>query len=94
MPYRAGGQLLLGERQFNRGEVIPESIIVSIPYGRFGSLLRVGLLKEDLAAEPAPEPQATNTQMCPVCGEGPFQRLARHMTKHDDALIQEIEDGS
>lgn len=94
MPYRAGGQLLLGERQFARGEVIPESIIVSIPYGRFGSLVRVGLLREDLAATPAPEPKAANAQMCAICGEGPFQRLARHMTKHDDVLLQEIEDGS
>jgi len=85
MPYRAGKTMNLGNRQFARGEVIPESIVVSIPYGRFGSLVRTGLLQEDLNATPAAEPDAVvESDMCPVCGEGPFQRLARHMAKHDD----------
>lgn len=91
MPYRAGATMWLGNREFRRGEVIPESIIVSIPYGRFGSLTRTGLLLEDLKATPAPEAEQEDSNICPVCGEGPYQRLARHMTKHDNALIEELE---
>lgn len=84
MPYRAGATMRLGEREFARGQVIPESVVISIPYGRFGSLVRTGLLREDLQAQPAPEVEETPTDICPRCGEGPFQRLARHMVKHDD----------
>lgn len=93
MPYRAGATMRLGEREFARGEVIPESVVISIPYGRFGSLVRTGLLREDLKAAPAPELEQPASNMCPVCGEGPYIRLARHMTKHDNELM-EADNGS
>lgn len=93
MPYRAGSTMTLGTRTFKRGEVIPESVLREIPYGRFGSLTRTGLLKEDLSAKPVVEadPETAEAEtMCPVCGEGPFTRLARHMTKHeDDSVLDE-----
>ncbi len=63
-----------------KGSVIPEKVIAKIPELRWKALLRTGLIREVEAAQIG--------EYCEVCGEGPFQRLARHMTAvHDDEMI-------
>lgn len=78
---------------FKKGDVVPGEVLAEIPEGRYRSLTNVGLLREfpDEVQEaptqaPEPEPVAEPAgDLCPQCGEGPFKRLDRHMTKHEGA---------
>lgn len=100
-----GKSMTLSGQAFDRGQVVPDAVLSTIPPHRLGSLVRTGLLLESREAvpeaadevstvgvvestvEPAPE------GMCPQCGEGPFVRLARHITaKHEE--LEEALSGS
>lgn len=101
MPYRSGKTQTLAGVALNRGDLLPATVISSIPAPRWGSLVRLGWVFEDLASPQAAAASAgSEGEMCPICGEGPFARLARHTTaKHepehddeDDDELQETED--
>lgn len=87
----ARGMTLMG-RDFKRGEIVPAHVVAEIPEGRLRSLRNVGMLKEVVAEAPQPEqPEAPEAEVethedgvtCAVCGKGPFKRLDRHMTTHE-----------
>lgn len=85
MPYIANKTMNLGGKVFSKGTEIPASVMAKIEERRQGSLIRTRLIVE---VEEAPVPSG---DMCPHCGEGPFQRLAQHVSlKHDDILLAEI----
>ena len=83
MPYRSGKEQTLVGRHFGRGDVVPPAILAAIPRYRFGALTRTGLLVEEITMTGS----AANIlgEMCSVCGEGPFTRLARHMTARHES---------
>lgn len=86
MPYRSNKTQTLAGHDLGRGDLIPADVVAAIPPHRWGSLVRVGLVFEDLTV-PAPPPAVVG-EMCPICGEGPFARLARHTTaKHESATM-------
>jgi hypothetical protein len=65
--------------QVNKGDVVDTS---AIPDYRLGALVRTGLLAEVEAPSPAATNGAGEGDMCSVCGQGPYKRLAAHMKKH------------
>jgi hypothetical protein len=80
--------MVLMGRSFDKGEVVPSRVLADIPEGRYRSLTNVGLLKEfpdEAEVKPTPVAEAPAGVLCPQCGEGPFKRLDRHMTKHEGA---------
>lgn len=78
MAWIANKSMMLAGSLVDRGGPVPASVIQSIPTSRLGSLVRLNLIQE----VPDPEPSG---ELCEVCGEGPFQRLASHMTRsHPD----------
>jgi len=82
MTYIANKKMNLGGRVFAKGEGIPAKVISAIAEPRLASLLRTRLV---IAVE---DSTAASGDMCPHCGEGPFQRLAQHVSmKHDDELL-------
>lgn len=103
-----GKSMTLSGQPFDRGQIVPDSVLSAIPPHRLGSLVRTGLLLESREAVPEAtdevstagvvestvEPvEAVSEDMCPQCGEGPFVRLARHITaKHEE--LEEALSGS
>ena len=86
MPYIANKTMNLSGRVYAKGEHIPDDIYAAIPAGRQGALTRTRLVIE---VETVPEPPG---DMCPHCGDGPFQRLAQHVSlKHEELLTEEAE---
>lgn len=95
MPYTARKTMLLGGQEVARGTVVSQEIIDAIPEYRFGALVRTGLLEPvaernpqpqvDVEPEPQPEPVA-----CPICGDGPFVRLAQHVAKAHQVTMADI----
>ena len=77
MAFMSNRNMFLGDIQVEKGQIIPQSVLDAIPPLRYNSLLRVKHIIE--------VPDDEQGEICEVCGEGPFVRLARHMTaKHDD----------
>jgi hypothetical protein len=101
MPYRAHRSMTLGGQDFERGAIVPDTTIQEIPELRLGALVRTGLLSEVEVPSETPQPVTTTPhsqdqvqvevinsgpEYCPMCGEGPFTRMAMHMqAKHDSA---------
>jgi hypothetical protein len=90
--YIAGRRMFVLGTQYEPGQVIPDSVLAEIPTNRVDSMKRTRYLVETITAIPEPGeedfvevgivPEAEG--MCPQCGEGPFTRLARHITaKHE-----------
>ena len=72
--------MMLGTFHAKRGKVVPDKVINELNPGRMRSLTNVGHLADVEDGQLGED--------CPICGEGPFTRLARHTTaKHDDAPI-------
>lgn len=91
MPHVSGRTMTLLGKEFANGEVVPEGLVTAIPPLRLAALKRTGLLREVLEVVELP-PEATAGELCPECGEGPFVRLAQHISaKHE---IGVTEDGS
>lgn len=86
MPYIANKTMNLSGKVYAKGEHIPDSVYANIPAGRQGALTRTRLVIE---VETVPEPPG---DMCPHCGDGPFQRLAQHVSlQHREVLLTEDE---
>lgn len=86
MPYIANKKMNLAGKMYAKGDVIPEKVYEDIPVHRQGALERTRLIIE---VESVPKPPG---DMCPHCDEGPFQRLAQHISlKHEDILLAEDE---
>ena len=86
MSYKANKDMTLAGTMYKRGELVPDSVVADIPDYRRGAMFRTRLLIE---VETGPKPEG---DMCPHCGEGPFQRLAQHVSlKHEDILLAEDE---
>lgn len=84
MPYVANKNMNLAGKIYAKGDLIPPGVIEDIPAHRQGALTRTRLIIEVEAVE------KPSGDMCPHCEEGPFQRLAQHVTlKHDDILLAE-----
>jgi hypothetical protein len=82
MPWIAGKTMRLGEHQVQKGTVLSAKVISAVPTLRWNALMRTGLVREVEDSQVG--------EMCPICGQGPFSRLARHTTAvHDDELIAE-----
>lgn len=93
---KAGRRQVLDGQAFERGTVVPDSVLAKIPPNRIASMKRVGLLLETVT--PAEDTVFTDVVveevegLCPQCGEGPFSRLARHIAaKHES--IEELANG-
>lgn len=91
---KAGRRQILNGQAFERGMVVPDSVLAAIPSNRIASMRRVGLLLEAVSEiSDVFEPEAVAEEvegLCPQCGEGPFSRLARHIAaKHES--IEELE---
>lgn len=79
-------QTLYGQT-FERGDIVPESVLMVIPPNRRSSMERLSLLlKQETPVTEEVVPELVEPEgMCPQCGEGPFSRLARHITaKHEE----------
>ncbi len=86
MPYIANRRMNLAGKIYERGEVVPDKVMNDIDPGRQGALTRTRLIIE---VETVPKPPG---DMCPHCEEGPFQRLAQHISlKHEDILLGDDE---
>lgn len=86
MPYIANRRMNLAGKIYERGEVVPDKVMNDIDPGRQGALTRTRLIIE---VETVPKPPG---DMCPHCDEGPFQRLAQHISlKHEDILLSDDE---
>lgn len=84
MSYQANKTINLSGTLYQRGQHVPDKVVSDIPEHRRGALLRTRLLIE---VETGPKPAG---DMCTHCGEGPFQRLAQHISlKHEDVLLSE-----
>jgi hypothetical protein len=84
--YLANKKMNLAGTIYEKGEVVPAKVMSEITENRKGALLRTRLIIE---VETAPKPEG---DMCPHCKEGPFQRLAQHVSlKHEDILLAEDE---
>ena len=82
--YLANKKMNLAGKSYDKGEAIPQKVIENIDPHRMGALTRTRLIIE---VETAPKPAG---DMCPHCGDGPFQRLAQHVSlKHEDILLAE-----
>lgn len=82
--YLANKKMNLAGTTYNRGDHIPAKVIEEIAPHRLGALTRTRLIIE---VETGPKPAG---DMCPHCGDGPFQRLAQHISlKHEDILLAE-----
>lgn len=64
--------MALGPFAAKRGGVVPDHVIAGINPLRLRALVNVGHLAEVEASSLG--------EQCPKCGEGPFIRLAKHMT--------------
>ncbi len=76
--------MMLGEYSARKGVPIPDDVITQIPELRFNALVRVTHIRQ--------VEKATLGEMCPLCGEGPFTRLARHTTAKHEVDPQEVVD--
>lgn len=84
MSYLANKRMNLAGTVYERGTIIPTDVIEDIQPLRLESLKRTRLIVETEA------PAAPAGDMCPHCGDGPFQRLAQHVSlKHEDILDNE-----
>jgi hypothetical protein len=80
MPYLANKTMNLFGVIYERGTSIPEKVFLDIPVDRQGALIRTRLVLEIEAAPGA---------SCSICGEGPFARLAQHLSlKHPDLGLE------
>lgn len=85
--YLANKTMNLAGTVYKKGEAVPSKVMEDISEHRKGALLRTRLIIE---VETAPKPEG---DMCPHCDEGPFQRLAQHISlKHEDILLAEDEE--
>ena len=86
--------------EYQPGDVVPDSALATLPANRLDAMKRTRYLVEKVTAvaEPGEEafisvemgPEPVVEGICPQCGEGPFSRLARHITaKHES--IEELE---
>lgn len=94
---KSGRRQILAGKSFERGTDIPDEVLATIPPNRIASMKRVGLLLEavvevtdEAEVEAMIAEGAPVEGICPQCGEGPFNRLARHISaKHES--IEELE---
>ncbi len=82
MAFISNRNMTLGDQVIERGQVIPQSVIDAIPPLRYNSLLRVKHIVE--------VPDDEQGELCDICGEGPFVRLARHVTAKHDVDVSEL----
>lgn len=73
MPLVARKEMVLVDKPFARGDVVPTKVWKAIDPLRQNQLLRVGLVEEVADAPKSGEG-------CPVCGKGPYARLAQHIS--------------
>jgi len=77
MSYVANKKMNLAGMDFTKGEEVPDETFNEMGTARQGAMLRTRLIIE---VETIPTPPG---DPCPHCDEGPFQRLAQHIsTKH------------
>jgi hypothetical protein len=89
MSYLANKRMNQAGTVYEKGTTIPSDVIQDIMPLRLDALKRTRLIVE---VETAPKPAG---DMCPHCTEGPFQRLAQHISlKHEEVLdsLDEVSD--
>lgn len=95
MPYMTRRPMKLAGTFYQKGSIVPDELVATIPPGRLRSLISTGLFLEVAEEYQAPEAPPAQEQ-CPVCGES-FKRLAQHITmKHEttEALQEALLDES
>ena len=78
MPYIAARPRLIGGTVYERGQMVDTS---AFSIAKLGSMIRAGLLIQADEAEFAGVQVIADPNVCPVCDEGPFKRLAQHITR-------------
>lgn len=78
MAHVSNRNMTLAGKEFEKGQMITPSELAEIPEVRLRRMLRTHLILD------VPDSEAGD--ICEICGEGPFTRIARHMTaKHDNS---------
>lgn len=81
--YIANKTMNLSGKEYQKGTEVPQRVFNKIAPYRQDALVRTKLIIE---VDAMPKPPGED---CPHCDEGPFQRLAQHISlKHEDIKVE------